>query len=337
MTSGAGRAARDDEASAPYVRRRGITQSSSRITNTLAADSGAGAGQFSHWLHPRGGAPSSGMSTTAARSPAVGASAGGTVVAVVATVVAAAAAATSYCGPVATAVPRGGSPVAAALPTSCGALDECRLISTDVSDLSTLAGARAGTVGVTLRTKKYKTEHHSHSKSGAHGQSATYLKLEKPRFLFLESSGGTAVAPVVAAVALAGTPTAHRCLHGACGLLHCPPGGGRLPPWAPAPLSPPRPVATGAGDSTTQGGSPRRSPLPPPTTTMSSPESLGGEPLLLTQSIFVSLLLPAFRRQILLSCLRADRSCSCCCAVRATARARGVGGSNRAASTVTLC
>jgi hypothetical protein len=110
------------------------------------------------------------MSTTAARSPAVGASAGGTVVAVVATAVAAAAAAASCCGLVATAVPRGGSPVAAALPTACGALDERRLISTDVSDLSTLAGARAGTVGVTLRTKKYKTEHQPLEIRGARGK-----------------------------------------------------------------------------------------------------------------------------------------------------------------------
>jgi hypothetical protein len=76
------------------------------------------------------------MSTKSTRSPVVGASVGCTVVAVVATAVVAAAAATSYCGPVATAAPRGGSPVAAALPTACGALDERRLVSTDVSDLS---------------------------------------------------------------------------------------------------------------------------------------------------------------------------------------------------------
>jgi hypothetical protein len=40
---------------------------------------------------------------------------------------------------------------------------------------------------------------------------------------------------------------------------------------------------------------------------------------------------------ILLSFLRAARSCSRCCAAHAAARAWGVGGSNRAASTVTLC
>jgi hypothetical protein len=43
------------------------------------------------------------------------------------------------------------------------------------------------------------------------------------------------------------------------------------------------------------------------------------------------------RRRILLSFLRAARSCSRRCAAWATARAWGVGGSDREASTVTLC
>jgi hypothetical protein len=42
-------------------------------------------------------------------------------------------------------------------------------------------------------------------------------------------------------------------------------------------------------------------------------------------------------RQILFSFLRAARSCTRRCATRAAARARGVGGSDHAASTVTLC
>jgi hypothetical protein len=56
----AGRSARDDDVSAPCVSCRGITQPSSRITSTPAAGSGAGAGQFSHWPHPGGGASSQG-------------------------------------------------------------------------------------------------------------------------------------------------------------------------------------------------------------------------------------------------------------------------------------
>jgi hypothetical protein len=94
------------------------------------------------------------MSTTAARSPAVGVGAGGAGVTVVAAAVAAAAAPAFCCGPMATVVGCGSSPVAATLPATRGALDEHCLVGTDVSDLSALAGARAGTIGVTLRTKK---------------------------------------------------------------------------------------------------------------------------------------------------------------------------------------
>jgi hypothetical protein len=79
-----GRPACDDEASVPCVGCRGTTQPSSRISSTPAG-SGAGAGQFSHWPHPSGGASSSGITTTAARSPAVGTGAGGTANAVVVT------------------------------------------------------------------------------------------------------------------------------------------------------------------------------------------------------------------------------------------------------------
>jgi hypothetical protein len=78
-TSGACRPAHDDEASAPCVGCCGITQPSSRISSTPTAGSGAGVGQFSHWPHLGGGASSSGISTTAARSPVVGTGASATV------------------------------------------------------------------------------------------------------------------------------------------------------------------------------------------------------------------------------------------------------------------
>jgi hypothetical protein len=99
---------------------------------------------------PGGGASSSGISTTAPRSPVVMASTGDADVAAAVAVVATATAAVPRCGPVATIVPRSSSPVAAALAAACGALDVHRLVGTTVSDLSTLAGARAGTVGATL-------------------------------------------------------------------------------------------------------------------------------------------------------------------------------------------
>jgi hypothetical protein len=149
----------------------------------------------------------------------------------------------------------------------------------------------------------------SPSKPGAPGESATYLKLEKSRFLFLEGSGGAATAPVVAAAAaLTSAPSARA----------APPltARGR----APAPLPPLRPLVTGVGDSTSQPGpAPRRSPLPPPPT--NSLESLGGEPLILTQPVLLTLLLPALpppdppllcaRCPLLFSPLRGTGGCPC--------------------------
>jgi hypothetical protein len=62
-------------------------------------------------------------------------------------------AATAFCGSTVAAVLRGPSLTAiTALPAARGALDERRLVGTAASDLNTLAGARGGTVGATLRT-----------------------------------------------------------------------------------------------------------------------------------------------------------------------------------------
>jgi hypothetical protein len=83
--------------------------------------------------------------------------------------VAVVAATTSYCGSVATAVPRGSSPAAAALPTARGALDERRFVGTDAFDPSAFARARAGTICVTLRTRKHKDEHRPLKSKGAQG------------------------------------------------------------------------------------------------------------------------------------------------------------------------
>jgi hypothetical protein len=79
---------------------------------------------------------------------------GGTAGAAVATTVAAVAAATSCCDPTASVAPRGGSVAAAALFAALDALDEHRLVGTDVTDLSTLAGARSGTIGAALSTRR---------------------------------------------------------------------------------------------------------------------------------------------------------------------------------------
>jgi hypothetical protein len=84
----------------------------------------------------------------------VEAGAGGADTVMGAAAVATAAAAVSCCDPAATVMGRGGFPVAAESPAACDALDERHLVSMDVFDLSTFAGARAGTDGVTLQTKR---------------------------------------------------------------------------------------------------------------------------------------------------------------------------------------
>jgi hypothetical protein len=67
----------------------------------------------------------------------------------VAAAVTATVAATSCRDPVASAAGRGGSPATDAL-SALDALDEHRLVGTDIPDLSTLAGARLGTIGTAL-------------------------------------------------------------------------------------------------------------------------------------------------------------------------------------------
>jgi hypothetical protein len=196
---------------------------------------------------------------------------------VVATIVAAAAVAASCCGPVATVVGCGGSPVAVASPAARDALDECRLVGTDSSDLSALAGASAGTYDITLRTKRHETKHQP-LETSAHGENATYLRLEKPRFLFLEGSVGAAVAPVVAAATLTDAPAA---LAGASA-VRVASSADRPAVGAPAVVastgSAAAPTARGDGGGglhLSGGAALCRSPLPPLMTT-SSRESSGG-------------------------------------------------------------
>jgi hypothetical protein len=102
---------------------------------------------------------SSGTSITATRGLPAGEGAGKVDGAVTAMVMTAIVAVTTCCGSVAVPALRGASLVAAAtLPVARGTLDERRLVGTAASDLSTLAGARGGTVGVTLRTQRRKNQ-----------------------------------------------------------------------------------------------------------------------------------------------------------------------------------
>jgi hypothetical protein len=151
-----------------------------RATSAPAEASGADTGGLAHWSQPSGGTSSSGISTTTALGlPAAagagevgGATAATPVIAAVtgaaccgstavagcrgsATAAACCASAATRSGSVASAAPRE-SPLAAVavLAAAHDALDERRLVGTAASDLSTLAGARGGTVGATLRTRR---------------------------------------------------------------------------------------------------------------------------------------------------------------------------------------
>jgi hypothetical protein len=244
------------------------------------------------------------------------------------------------CGSVATAMLRGGSPVVAALPAARGALDERCLMGTDASDLSALAGASVGAVSATLRTRKQKTELQP-LEAGTSGGATAYLKVEKPRFLFLEGLADAAMAPVTVATTLLDASAART---GASA--------------ARAVSSTDRPVAgasaptTGARSSaalTTLGdgrGIPPLGGSPPPITllfflllrrVLRGRRGGGGSPCC-SRSLYSSLCCSRrSRHRMLLSFRRAACSCSRHCATWVAARARGVGRSDRDASMVTLC
>jgi hypothetical protein len=185
--------AHEDEAPAPSSGRPSVAPTSPWVTRAPVEPSGADTDALAHWSQPGGGtSSSSGISTTATPGLPAAASTGevggaATATAVVATVVDAAgggsttgaaccgSAAVAACytsaatgsGSVVVTAGRGSvasaalceSPLAAVamLAAAREALDERRLVGTTVSVLSTLAGARGGTVGATLRTRRQET------------------------------------------------------------------------------------------------------------------------------------------------------------------------------------
>jgi hypothetical protein len=94
----------------------------------------------------------------------------------------------------------GGSLAAAAL-SVLDALDERRLVGMDVPFLSTLAGARSGTIGAALQARRHEIELQPLETRTTRGAIA-YLKVEKPRFFFLKGSMGAVVAAGVSTAAL---------------------------------------------------------------------------------------------------------------------------------------
>jgi hypothetical protein len=240
---------------------------------------------------------------------------------------------------VATAVPRDGLPVVAALPATRGAPVERRLVGMDTSDLRALADARAGIVGATLRTQKQKTELQS-LETGAPGEGTTYLKVEKPRFLFLEGSAGAIVAPIVATAAL---PDAPAVLAGTSA-ARAASSTDRSAVGASAPTVSACSFAASTSLSDGGGGFHLSRGAPPSLSSSSSSSDdefsgvvWGESPWCSHSRYSSSCCYRRSRRRILFSFLRAARSCSRRCMARMTARARGVGGSDREASMVTLC
>jgi hypothetical protein len=140
-------------------------------------------------------------------------------------------------------------------------------MGTDETDLSTLAGARVGTVGATLRTRRQETELQP-LETGTSGGATAYLKVEKPRFLFLEGSAGAAVAPVVTTAALPDASTAR-----AASSTDRPAAGASASTTGTCSSAASAALGEGARDSTSQ--PPHHSPLLPPLPTTSSPESPG--------------------------------------------------------------
>jgi hypothetical protein len=136
------------------------------------------------------------------------------------------------------------------------------------------------------------------------------------------------VAPVVAAVAFVG---AHAACAGACS-TYCPAAGA---------CSTTASAALGDG----VGGFHLSEGAHPPSPSSSSSDDVdeffgvagGGSPFCSCSRYSLLSCSRRFRCRIVLFILRAARSCSCRCSPRAAARARGVGGSDRATSTVTLC
>jgi hypothetical protein len=161
---------------------------------------------------------------------------------------------------------RGGSFAAAALSAALDIFDEHRLVGMDVPDLSTLVGARSGTIGAALSTRRQEFELRPFE-TQAFEEVTSYLKVEKPRFLFLE---GSADAMLAADAATAALPDASA----ACAV----PSVDRLVARTPAPAPGARSSAAsatlgegGAGSHLSGGPAPHRSLLPllPPTTSTS--------------------------------------------------------------------
>jgi hypothetical protein len=209
-------------------------------------------------------------------------------------------------------------------------------VGTDAFDLSALAGTRGGMVGATLRTRKQKDRTPASRGRGV-WRAIAYLKVEKPHFLFLEGSTGAVAAADTATVALPDASAARAGTSAACAApsVDRPVTGASAPALGACCSAASTTLGEGGAGSHLSGGPLFLPPLPLPT--MSTPTSPGEKvPAAHTTGI---------PRPFVLGAPTAGSSAPSCAlpapatvaAPRARARARGVGGSDRAAFTVTLC
>jgi hypothetical protein len=145
-----------------------------------------------------------------------------------------------------------------------------RVVVTGSPDLSALAGARAGTIGVTLRTKIHKDEHQPLEIKGVRGKCYLPQAGEDPLPL-PRGFRGAAVAPASAAMALAG---ASAVLAGSS--IDNPVAGASAPATGTNSIASVARGDGGGGFHLSGGTHPHRSPPPPPPlptmTPMASPD-----------------------------------------------------------------
>jgi hypothetical protein len=269
----------------------------------------------------------------------VGTGSRGTAGAAVTAIVVATTTATSYCDPAASAAPRGGSLAAAAPSAVLDTLDERRLIGTDVPDLSTLAGARSGTIGAALSTQRQEFEPQPFE-TRASGEATAYLKVEKPRFLFLERSPDALAAAGIAATAI---PDASAVRTGAS-VARVAPSVDRLVAGtsAPAPGACSSAASAtlyegGAGSHLSRGPAPRRSLPPLSLSTTNTPRSLGERVPAAHAARIPRPSVPGAPTAGSFAPSCAPLAPAPTATPRVHAWSRGVGGSDHAAFTVTLC
>jgi hypothetical protein len=106
-------------------------------------------------------------------------------------------------GPVTVVVTRDSLPVAVALAAIRSTLAKRRPVVAGAPDLSAFAGARAGTIGVTLSTRKQKSKRQPLEIKGVRGEMLLTSSWRKPASSSLRA-GGTSIAPAGASAAPAG-------------------------------------------------------------------------------------------------------------------------------------